>query len=442
MKIIVIGAVAAGTSAAAKASRNDPGARITVYEKGEEISYAGCILPYYVGGIAGELSSLTPRDSAFFKRRYGVDVLTRHEVTAIDRENRRVKVRSLDTGNVFEDSYDRLIIATGAKPAGLSVAGSDAEHVFSLRNVRDAAAIKDFIDKRKPKTAVIIGSGPMGLEMLENLKGIDVCVVESAGHIVPALDADMAEFLEGSLRDRGVKILTSRRVDRISEAGVTLDGAQVLDAEMVLITAGVVPDTGLAAAAGIETGIKGAIKVDGSMRTNDEYIYACGDCAETFSAITGRPAYFPLGSTANKTGRIAGDAATGGDLRYRGSLGTGIFKVFGLTAGYTGLNERDAREQGFDAVSARISAEDKSAVFGGRPMEIKAVAQRKTGRLLGAQIIGYGGVDKRIDVFAAMITFGAKAQDLENLDLCYSPPYSTARDPVHIAGMVLSDALR
>ncbi len=441
MKIVVIGAVAAGTSAAAKARRNAPGAQITVYDKDSDISYSGCALPYYIGGMIDEAAQLAPRDSAYFRSKYGIDVKTRHEVAAIDRGKKMITVRSLETGAVFEDSYDKLVIATGASSFVPDIPGVEQSHVFALRSVRDAVAIREFMQRNKPKSVCIAGSGSIGLELLENLSDIDVTVVELAPQIAPAFDADMAGALEERLRAKGAKILISRRIERIAEAGVTLNGGETLDAEMVIIATGVRPNSSLAGQAGIGLGAKGAVKVDGSMRTSDPDIYACGDCAETVSAVTGQPAYFPLGSTANKTGRIAGDAVTGGSLKYRGSLGTGIFKVFDLTAGLTGLTERDARAQGFDVVAVRHSKIDRYPIFGGAEMDIKAVADRKTRRLLGAQIIGKGGVDTRIDVFAAMITCGAKANDLFHLDLAYAPPFSTVKDPVHYTGMLFTAAL-
>jgi NADPH-dependent 2,4-dienoyl-CoA reductase/sulfur reductase-like enzyme len=441
MKIVIIGGVAAGTSAAAKARRNAPDAQITVYERDADISYVGCALPYYIGGLVKDKAKLAPRDSAFFKRKYGVDILTRHEVLGIDRKNKALTVKDLNTGKTFEDKYDKLVIATGASPFVPEIPGIDQNHVFVLRSVQNAVAIREFIDTRNPKTAVIIGSGSIGLEMLENLPGIDISVVEAAAQIAPAFDSDMADVLEEALRSKGVRFYTARRVERISQAGVTLNGGETLDAELVIVAAGVRPNTELAKQAGLELGAKSSIRVDKHMRTSDEYIYACGDCAETFSAITGQGAYYPLGSTANKMGRVAGDTLTGGGLEYRGSLGTGVFKVLDMAAGLTGLTERTAREMGYDVVTVRHQNVDRFEEFGGKLLTIKAVADRKTRRLLGAQVIGYGGVDKRLDVYAAMIMKKAAADELEDLDLAYAPPFAIARDAVHYTGMLLVAAL-
>jgi NADPH-dependent 2,4-dienoyl-CoA reductase/sulfur reductase-like enzyme len=441
MKIVIVGAVAAGTSAAAKARRNAPDAQITVYERDVDISYVGCFLPYYIGGQMAEISHIAPRDSSFFKSKYGVDVLTRHEVLGIDRVNKSVTVKNLMTGRTLEDRYDKLVIATGAMPFVPEIPGIDGSHVFMLRSVRNAVAVHDYIKQMCPRNAVIIGSGSIGLEMLENLPGMEVSVVEAAAQIVPAFDADMAAVLEEALRAKGVKLYIGRRVERIAQAGVTLNGGETLDAEMVIAAAGIRPNVYLAQQAGLELGAKGSIRVDRQMRTSDPDIYACGDCAETFSAITGQAAWYPLGSTANKTGRIAGDALTGGRLEYYGSLGTGVFKVLDMAAGLTGLTERQSRELGFDVVTVRHQSIDKFDEFGGKPLTIKAVADRRTRRLLGAQVIGHGGVDKRLDVYAAMITKKAMADELEDLDLAYAPPFATARDPVHYTGMLLVSAL-
>ncbi len=441
MKIVIIGAVAAGTSAAAKARRNMPDAQIVLYERDADISYVGCSLPYYIGGRVADKAQLTPRDSAYFRNKYGVDVLTRHEVQHIDIAAKTVTVKNLNTGKVFEDGYDTLVMATGALPFVPDIPGIDQSHVFALRSVRDAVAIRGFIEARRPKSAVIVGSGNIGMEMLENLPDINVCVVEIAPQIATALDADMAAALEDKLRARGVTFYTSRRVERISQTGVTLNGGEALDAELVIIAAGVRPNTELARQAGLELGAKGAIRVDPHMRTSAKHVYACGDCAETYSAITGEPAWYPLGSTANKMGRIAGDVLTGGHLAYRGSLGTGIYKVLDMAVGLTGLTERDARAQGFDVAVVRHQNADRFGEFGGQVLTIKAVADRKTRRLLGAQVIGHGGVDKRLDIFATLIMKKATADELEDLDLAYAPPFSTSRDPVHYTGMLLVSAL-
>lgn len=443
MRIIVIGAVAAGTSAAAKARRNDDFAEIIIYEKDQDISYSGCGLPYYIGGEVEDISELTPRDASFFKKKYDIDVKTEYEVMEINAESNMLIVKEMATGRVFQDYYDKLVIATGASPFIPPVEGLARSHVFFLRNVQNAIAIREFIQIRRPKTAVIAGTGFIGFEMLENLAGlnINVTVVEVADKITPNLDLDMATFLENDLLKRGVSILKSRSIQIIDETTVLLSDGQKLEADMVIMSTGVRPNTALALSAGITLGITGGIKVNERMQTNIENIYACGDCIETFSIITGKPVYRPLGSTANKTGRIAGDSLTGGDLTYKGNLGTGIFKLFDLTVASTGLSEKDAKMEGYDIEISHNIKLDKPSYFHGEEMVIKAIADRKTKRLLGVQIIGMNGVDKRIDVFATLITYKATVDELFHIDLAYAPPFSTTKDPVHYTGMILDNAI-
>ena len=444
MRLIIIGAVAAGTSAAAKARRNSEDAQITVYEKDSFISYSGCGMPYYIGGVVESADQLTPRDPAFFKSKYNVDIFTSHEVLSIDRDNRSVEVRNLMTGDVFRDTYDRLILATGARGVVPPLKGAGGDHVFTLRNIGDMNRIKACIDAKKPRSAVIIGTGFIGLEVCENLTGIGIPVtmIEKLPQVTPGLDADMAVYVKAHLEKHGIRVLTGASVSEITDSRVLLSDGSAVEADLVLLSTGVRPNTDLAVKAGIELGITGAIKVDEFMRTNDPDIFACGDCIEQFHVVTGKPVYRPLGSTANKTGRIAGDTSTGGGLSFRGILGTGIFKVFDMTVAQTGLSEREAREQGYDAAVCHNIKPDKPEYMGGKEMVIKGIADKATGRLLGAQIVGEQGVDKRIDVFATAITFKANVEDLFHLDLAYAPPFSTTKDPVMYTGMILDNAIR
>jgi len=354
-----------------------------------------------------------------------------------------MSVKNLKTGEVFNDYYDKLVIATGAAPFVPNVEGIQKQHVFFLRNVQNTVAIKSFIIKNKPKTAVIAGTGFIGFEVLENLlhQQMDVTIVEMADKITPNLDYDMAVYLENLLIKKGVRLLKSKSITRIEETKVSLSDGQTLQADMVIMATGVRPNTILAKSIGITLGKTGAIQVNSSMQTNISDIYACGDCIETFSAITGKPVYRPLGSTANKTGRIAGDALTGGRLFYRGNLGTGIFKLFDLSIASTGLSEREALAEGYEIEICHNIKPDKPSYFKGEEMLIKAVADKKSQRLLGVQIIGTKGVDKRIDVFATLITYKATVDELFHLDLAYAPPFSTTKDPVHYTGMILDNAM-
>jgi len=443
MRIVIIGAVAAGTSAAAKARRNDDQAEIVIYERDKDISYSGCGLPYYIGGEIEDIEELTPRDAKFFKKKYNIDVKTEHEVMEIYPDQKSVLVKDIATGKLFGDTYDKLVIATGATPFVPRIQGVDLEHVFFLRNVQNAIAIKKFIDEKKPEHAVIAGTGFIGFEVLENLMhlNIDTTIIEVASKITPNLDLDMALFLENTLTKKGAKLIKGQSINQIDGNQVVLSSGNKLKADMVIMATGVRPNTALATSVGIELGKTGAIKVDQQMKTNVADIYACGDCIETFSSITEKPVYRPLGSTANKTGRIAGDALTGGKLRYQGNLSTGIFKLLDLTIATTGLSEKEAIEEGYDIEISHNIKPDKPSYFHGEEMVIKSIADRDSQRLLGVQIIGTTGVDKRIDVFATLITYKAKVDELFHLDLAYAPPFSTTKDPVHYTGMILDNAI-
>ncbi len=443
MRILVIGAVAAGTSAAAKARRNDDSAEIVIYERDKDISYSGCGLPYYIGGEIDNIEELTPRDPAYFKKKYNIDIFTGCEVLKIDSISNELTVRNLTTNEQFQDKYDKLVIATGALPFVPPIKGIQNNNVFFLRNVQDARNIKRFIDDNKPQSAVIVGSGFIGFEMLENLMatGIAVSIVEKMGKLTPNLDYDMANYLEKALLKKNIKIFKNTTITEIHDNKVVFEDGKELTSDMVLISTGIKPNIALAKDAGIEIGATGAIKVNTKMQTNIDNIFACGDCIETFSLITHKPIYRPLGSTANKTGRIAGDVVSGGTLEYKGSLGTGIFKIFDLTVATTGLSEKEAISEGYDIVVCHNIKPDKPGYFNGKEMVIKAVADKNTQEILGMQIVGYEGVDKRIDVFVTLITYGAKVDELFHLDLAYAPPFSTTKDPIHYTGMILDNAI-
>lgn len=448
MKIVIIGGIAAGTSAAAKARRNDENAVITIFDADRDVSYAACGLPYYIGSEIISREQLVPRDPAFFKKKYNVDIYTRHQVLAIDLQAKVLAVQNLDSREIFSESYDKLVIATGAKPVVPAISGVSAPNVFYLRNVVSADRIRQYVLKTTPRSAVIVGSGFIGLEMAENLKsrGLDVSVVEMAEHAMPALDKDMAVYLEDCLSENGINLITNDSVISLegepSVDNVILRSGKAIRTDLVVMAVGIKPNVELALKAGIEIGQTGAIKVNTKMQTNIPDVYACGDCAESYSLLTGKPFYRPLGSTANKMGRIAGDQITGGNLEFRGILGTGIFKVFDMTVALTGLTERDANKEGYETVVCHNIKPDKPEYYHGTEMIIKAVADKATGRILGAQITGKSGVDKRIDVLITAITFGAKAEDLFHLDLAYAPPFATTKDPVMYTGMILDNAIR
>ena len=443
-RIVIIGAVAAGTSAAAKARRNDENAEIILYEMDRHISYSGCGLPYYIGGRVKSINELTPRDPAYFKQKYNVDVLIRHQVVSIDPNTKTLKIRRLDDSVEITDFYDTLVLATGAASIVLSQPGFDLPHVFTLRNPLSAMAIRAYIDERKPETAVIIGSGFIGLEMVENLAeaGIRVSLLEKLPNVCPFVDPDLSPYVRQHLEDKGIAVMTGQSAQAITPDSVLLEDGSSLPADLVILAVGIRPKVDLARDAGIKLGPTGAIAVDSQLQTSIADIYACGDCAESFSIVDGQPLYRPLGSTANKMGRIVGDVITGHGLAFRGIAGTGIFKVFDMAVAATGLNESQARAAGFDVIVSHNIKPDKPEYFGGREMVIKTIADRKSLKILGVQIVGYEGVDKRIDVFVTAITAGLLVSDLFHLDLAYAPPFSTTKDPVMYSGMILENAIQ
>ncbi|MFD2793909.1 FAD-dependent oxidoreductase [Promicromonospora vindobonensis] len=457
MKVVVVGSVAAGTSAAAKARRNTETAQITVYERDHDISYSGCGLPYFVGGEVADIEELTPRDPAWFKARYDVDVRTGHEVVAVDADARTVTVRDLATGRTVVDAYDELVLATGVRAVVPPIPGVDSTGVFSVRTPTDARAIRAWIEDsesrgRVVRHAVVVGAGYIGLEMAEQLvaRGLTVTVVEALDHAMPRMDTDMSARVDDELRKHGVDLRLGTKVVGIEAddggvTGVAVDGGRLgsghIDAELVIVSVGVKPNTDLAEQAGVRIGPTGAVAVDRRQRTSVEHVWAVGDVAESFHVITGDPVWVPLGSTANKMGRIAGDAMTGGPLEHRGILGTSIVRVFDVGVAQTGFTEAGARAAGYDVEVLHNIKPDRPEYLGGKPLVLKAVADRATGRLLGAQAIGASGADKRIDVLATAITFGADVADLFHLDLAYSPTYATTKDPVHYTGMALTNAI-
>jgi NADPH-dependent 2,4-dienoyl-CoA reductase/sulfur reductase-like enzyme/rhodanese-related sulfurtransferase len=447
-RLVIIGAVAAGTSVGAKARRNDEELEIVVYDRDRDISYSGCGIPYYVGGQVADAEELHPRDPAWFAKRYNMDIRTGHDVIAVDHPTRTMRVRDLATGSEFTDTYDTLVLATGARSIIPPIPGVHAPGVFTARNVQNAEAIRTWILTHRPKTAVVVGSGFIGLEMAEQLteSGIQVTMVERLAQVMPALDPDMAFRVEEELVRRGVEVRLASTVTAIEAnddavTGVRLNIGDVLAADLVILSVGVRPDAELALQVGAKLGPTGAIKVDHQMRTSVDGVYAVGDAAESFSLITGAPLWRPLGSTANKMGRVAGDVITGGTLSHRGILGTGIVRVFDLAVAHTGLTETEATAQGFDVDVIHNIKPAHATYLGGRELIIKAIAERGTGTILGAQVIGPQGVDKRIDVLATAISFGALAEDLFHLDLAYSPPFATTKDPIHYTGMALANAI-
>ncbi len=444
MKIVIIGSVAAGTSVAAKARRNNEECEITVYERDSDISYSGCGLPYYIGEESIERDNLTPRNPKWFEERFNMTLKTGHEVISIDSERRRIKVKNLATEEIFEDSYDKLVVATGATPLLPSITGIERENVFTLRNVQSADRIIDYIMEKAPKKAVIVGAGYIGLELLENLEnlGIETTVIEREERAMAKMDKDMSVYLEDYLAKKGINLILGEEVAEIKEGSVKTRSGKIVEADLVLVCTGVKPNSKLAQEAGVRTYPNGAIEVNHRLETSVDDIYAVGDVAMAWSRINGEPLYVPLGSTANKMGRICGDVITGGNLRFKGILGTGIFRVFDMAVAQTGMSEENALEKGYDVeVIHNIKPNQTDYFEGSSEMVIKAVADRRSGKLLGAQILGERGVDKRMDVFVALMSTGATVDEFFHLDLAYAPPFSTTKDPVMYTGMILENAI-
>ncbi len=444
MKLIIIGAVAGGTSAGAKARRGDASLEITMYEKDTDISYAACGLPYFVGGVTDDIEDLIPRTPEDFKSKYTIDVKTGHEVLSIDTESKTLTVRILNTHETFEDHYDILVIATGAKAFVPDFKGVDLPHVFNIRTANDGRAIKAFINQHKPQKAAIIGTGFIGFEMLENLTALnmEVTFIDNDDKLTPHLDLEMADLLYEKLKDRGVHLKMNAITKEITPHEIQFENGDSLDCDLVILAIGIRPETKLASESGIELGVTKAIKVDEKMHTNIKDVYACGDCIETFSLITGKPLYIPLGTTANKTGRIAGDVLTGGDLSYKGNLKTSIFKIFEYTVAMSGLSLKEAKDAGYDVVTVMHSVRNKPRYMGGEKMHIFAIADQKSHRLLGVQIIGEDGVDKTIDLYVVLMTYGIKFDEFFHLDLAYAPPFSNVKDAVHYTGMLLQSEIK
>ena len=417
-----------------------------VFERSGYISYANCGLPYYIGGVIEDLEELTLQTPESFFSRFRVQMKVHHEVTAIHPDRKTVSVKNLETGKVFEESYDKLLLSPGAKPVWPNLPGMDSDRLFTLRTVEDTFRIKDFNKKKAPKSAVMVGGGFIGLEVAENLRelGMDVTIVQRPKQLMNPFDADMASFIHAQMRKHGVKLALGYSVEGFEEKNgridVLLEDNAPLHADMVILAIGVAPEAALAKDAGLALGIKGSILVNDRMETSIPDIYAVGDAVQVKQYVTGEDALIALAGPANKQGRIAADNICGGDSRYLGSQGSSVIKVFDMTAATTGINETNARKSGLDVDTVILSPMSHAGYYpGGKLMTMKVVFEKETYRLLGAQIVGYDGVDKRIDVLATAIHAGMKATQLKDLDLAYAPPYSSAKDPVNMAGFMIDN---
>ena len=445
-KIVIIGGVAGGASAAARIRRLDETAQIIMLERSGYVSYANCGLPYYIGGEIEDKNKLTLQTPQSFKNRFGIDVRVHHEALEIDVQRKLVRVKNLETGEIENLPYDKLVLSPGTRPSRPNLPGVEDEAVLTLRTVEDTFHIREFVERRAPKSAVVVGGGYIGLEMAENLirLGVQVTILEMAEHVLAPLDYDMACEVHAYLRSKGVGLMRRTTVTGFSRQGdrlfVTLQDAQPLPADLVILATGVTPETALAKEAGLELGLRGAIVVDEHMRTSNEDIYAVGDAVQVRHFVSGADVLLPLAGPANKQGRIAADNICGKDSRFGGSQGSSIVKIFDMTVATTGLNETSAKAQGLPCDKVVLYSASHATYYpGATNMSIKVVFSPQDGKILGAQIVGFDGVDKRIDVLATAIRGGMTDADLAELELSYAPPFSSAKDPVNMAGFVIGN---
>ena len=446
MKVVIVGGVAGGATAAARIRRLDEQAEIIVFERSGYISYANCGLPYYIGDTITEPKSLTLQTPESFFSRFQITMKVRHEVTAIHAERNVVSVKNLETGAEFEESYDKLLLSPGAKPSLPPVPGTDIDRLFTLRTVEDTFRIKDYINKKNPRSVILAGGGFISLELAENLRhlGMEVTIIQRPKQLMNPFDEDMASFIHSEMRSHGIRLLLGHTVEGFEETEngvrVLLKEEAPLSADMAVLAIGVSPDTRLAEMAGLKLGIKNSIIVNERMETSVPNIFAVGDAVQVKHFVSGEDSLISLAGPANKQGRIAADNICGKDSRYSGSQGSSIIKVFNMTAAVTGLNEKSAKKAGLSVDKVILSPMSHAGYYpGGKVMTMKVVFEKETYRLLGAQIVGYEGVDKRIDVLATAIRAGMKATDLNELDLAYAPPYSSAKDPVNMAGFMIEN---
>ena len=444
MRLVIVGGVAAGKKAASRARRLDPEMEITVYQEEPEPSISECGLPYFLSGVVEKRERLVARTPERFDEQ-GIEVLVRHHVEKIDAAGKKLFVRDLETGETFEDAYDRLVVATGARAVLPPIPGADLDGVFKLRFLTDADDVRRYIEECSPERAVVVGGGYVGLEVAENLCGLgmEVSLIEGADRVALAYGPEVAGRVEAELGEHGVRAYTGTKVEEFVGDGRVRGvrfGATEQETDLVIVGVGIEPRVDLAEEAGVEIGPSGAIRVDEYMRTNLPDVWAAGDCVETRNLTSGKLVWVPLGDTANQMGRVAGtNAATGEDtLEFPGVLGTGIFKVFDLGVGKTGLSEEEAEAAGFEVANAEIEAYDRAAYYpGAGKVFLKLIADAETGRLLGAESAG-SGADKLTDICATALWGGLSYPDLVNLDLAYSPPYGPALSPVIQAATILS----
>lgn len=449
LKVVIVGGVAGGASAAARLRRLDETADIILIEKGEHISFANCGLPYYIGEVIKDKDKLLVQTPEKMKERFRIDVRVNNEVVKINPENKTVEIHDKKENKTYTETYDKLILSPGAEPIKPKLTGINSARIFTLRNIPDTYRIKDYVDKMNPKRAVVVGAGFIGLEVAENLhmRGVKVTVVELADHVIGPLDYDMAALVHQHMKSKKVEFYLKDAVeafeDEDASIGVKLSSGRTLKADMVIMGIGVKPETRLAADAGLKIGKTGGIYVNEYMQTSNSDIYAVGDAIEVKDFVSGNEALIPLAGPANKQGRIAANNICGSLEKFEGTQGTSIVKIFDITVAVTGNNERILKKNGIDYEKSFTHSASHAGYYPGAiPMSIKLLFRKDNGMLLGAQIVGYEGVDKRMDVLSTAMRAGMTVYDLEKLELSYAPPYSSAKDPVNIAGFTASNILK
>ncbi len=444
MKTVIVGGVAGGASAATRLRRNDEKTEIIMIDKGEYVSFANCGLPYYIGNVIKLKEDLILQTPKSFKKRFNIDVRLRSEVISVDTENNSIIIKDLNNNTTYVESYDNLLLSPGAKPLKpANIDGIENSNVFVLRNIKDMDLIKNYIDYKKPKNCTVIGGGYIGLEVADNISklGLDVTIVEASSHVINTLDLDMAHFVHNHIRDNNVKLLLGKTATKINSNYIELQNSDKVFSDMVILSIGVIPDTFFLKNSGILLGDRGHIIVDEYLRTNISNIYAVGDSVSITNYIDKSKAAIPLAGPANKQGRIAADNICGKNIKYNGTQGTAIAKVFDITVAVTGLSEEYLKKNNIEYLKSITYSYSNATYYpGAKPMRIKLIFN-KSGDILGTQIVGYDGVDKRIDVIATAIRGKMSVYDLQELELAYAPPFSSAKDPVNMAGYVAANIL-
>lgn len=442
MKVVIVGGVAGGAGTAARLRRNDETAEIIMLERGEYISYANCGLPYYIGGVITDRGALQLQTPERFKARFNVDVRVSSEVVSVDTATKTVTVKH--EGDAYEESYDKLVLSPGAGPLRPGIPGIEKNHVFTLRNIPDTYAIHEYVTACKPSACAVIGAGFIGLEMAENLaeQGVKVSVVEGAAHVMPPIDMDMAHEVHNYIRSKGIGLYLGRTCAAMDRGSVSLSDGTKIEADMVILSIGVRPDTAFLKGSGIELGSRGEILINEYLETSAEDVYALGDAVSVTHIVSKNKALIPLASPANKQGRIVGDNLCGRRVSYKGSQGTSVMKFFDMTVAVTGEKEESLLAQGRPCRKVITTSASQAGYYpGGTMMTVKTLFDPDSGLILGAQIVGGKGVDKRIDHFANGVRFKLTCYDLQEMELSYAPPFSSAKDPVNMAGYVIQNVV-